>query len=108
MRACTAAWLAGESVPGFYQSCPTLLRVKGERIETSRQASVGIAHARQLWSLAHDTRKRGASVCFPRGAFEVDGFQLREIAADGTVTIGCHVLNYDVMLGIAKQLGWEV
>lgn len=100
-------WLAGESIPGFYLDSPTLLRVHDGRIETSRGATVGMASARRLWDMARSIKAAGTSQEFARGSFEVDGFALRKIDADGTVTIGCHVLRMEHMAPVAAALGWE-
>lgn len=99
-------WLAGESIPGFYLDSPTLLRVHDGRIETSRGATVGMASARRLWDMARSIKAAGTSQGFARGSFDVDGFALRHIDADGTVTIGCHVLRMEHMAPVAAALGW--
>ena len=101
-------WLRGESIPGFYLSEPTLLRVRDGRIETSRGASVDTASALKLWNLAKRIKAHGIPQGFAPGSFEVDGFALRRIDADGTITIGCHVLRMEHMRPIAESLGWEM
>lgn len=78
------------------------------RWAAQRGATVGMASARRLWDLARSIKAAGISQEFARGSFEVDGFALRKIDADGTVTIGCHVLRMEHMRPIAESLGWEV
>jgi hypothetical protein len=100
-------WLAGESVQlnwGHAPGAPTVLRIVGDMVETSRGARVSLEAARRLWPLVQVCRAGGLTREYEDG-LKVDGFELREIRADGTAVIGCHTLSYEAMRPIAAQLG---
>jgi hypothetical protein len=101
------AWLAGENVSTWGYAGPVLLRVLGDNIQTSRGATVPVSHAKRAWPLikackesATAWRSNGHSL--PIGHFNVD-----RIEADGTLKIGCHVIEYGELERIARTLGVE-
>lgn len=96
-------WLAGKNVYPP-ESGETLLRVKGEEIETSRGAKVPVSVAPYLWNVIQHTRKVGADVRYNDGQ-RIGDFELREVTRDGDLVVGCHRLNYSELARIAQTLG---
>lgn len=90
----------GVRVDGFIYNGwqqPTLLRIVGDEIQTSRGARVTVRAAVRAWPhlLARNVPPQ------PVGQFEATSF------ADGVLTIGCHKIGVDEMNRLASQLGLE-
>jgi len=95
------AWKAGLDLPrDFYynDSLPTLLRVKGNDIETTRGAYVSIEEARTLWGMM----KRGESI----QGFKISGYEVSGVH-DGKLIIGCHRIPMREVARMAVTLGLE-
>jgi hypothetical protein len=93
-------WRAGESVSLW--DCPdTLLRVKGNRIETSRGAEVPLRVAPAVWALVQEARNKGEKIL---PGLELGHFRLDAVAPDGTIVAGCHVIKYEELSALAAQL----
>lgn len=82
------------------------LRLIGENVETSKGATFPIEHARRAYNFVKDamlkerTFTANSSLPAPRlGHFKIDS-----IDKHGTVKAGCHVVEYDEIEYIAKQL----
>ena len=73
----------GEDRPPYYTAAPTRLRIKGAAVETSRGAVVSCRAARILWAAI----KAGREVV----GMVVDGYTVT--ALNGTLKIGCHVIE---------------
>ena len=98
-----AQWLAGENVR--WQSShleATVLRVKGDNVETSQGASVPVRHALRLYKLASDCVTTGKGWSSPpEKRFSVGHFTLESIDTNGNVVIGCHRLDFAEMARVA-------
>lgn len=106
-RARMAAWRANQ--PGATLPYPlddTLLRIKGETIETSRGAIVPLAVAPNLWRVIRIARAGKLDLSQVKG-MRVGHFTLDDVAADGSLNIGCHCLAYSELQLIAQQLGYD-
>lgn len=103
-----AAWRggAGVSIP-YRHDAPTMLRLidKGQTIETSRGARVPVSVAAGLWQGAKDCRRQGHVLKVEAGRAAVGDYALREIRADGSLVIGCHVLEFAELERMAATLG---
>jgi hypothetical protein len=81
----------------------TLLRRKGDTLETSRGAEVPFVHAVRAFHKAQQCRRfgvdwhRNGDRC-PVGVFQVDA-----IDTTGNLKAGCHTLNWDEMLRLAVR-----
>lgn len=97
-----AAWLAGDSVSLYSHNGETLLRVKGDVIQTSRGAEVPVSVAPKLWRAIQHVK---AGNPFTLVGLRVGLFELRNIATNGDVVIGCHSIGYAELSRIALELG---
>ena len=97
-------WLSGERDNlGYGVTSDTLLRVKGDVIETSRGADIPLSHTAKLWELIEVTRKegRGLELSRPLGVYK-----LNSIDSSGNIIVGCHYIEYNELKRIALQLGY--
>jgi hypothetical protein len=97
-----AAWRAG-GWAGYLGDTPTMLRVKGDVVQTSRNAEVPVAAAKRLWPLVQAARN-GDDVSGYRGR-PVGHYELTRIEANGDLVIGCHHIPYDEIERVAAELG---
>lgn len=88
------AWRRGErvSLPG---DVPIMARIVGENVETSRGASVPLAHAARLVRLAERVAASGGQ-SWPNGTGpQVGHYRVNAIGADMSAVIGCHEFSAD-------------
>ena len=97
-------WRAGGPLEN-YRGAVTLLRVMGDRIETSRGAHVPLSVAPIVWRLVRETMRKGEPRTFERGAVALGEFSLDAIDANGNVTAGCHRLEFSELHRIAVRVG---
>lgn len=83
-----AAWYAGENVG--WPLTETACRVLGNEVQTSRGARVPLDQALQLVDLAKACRAAGRSMDL-KGR-RIGPYHGEKIGADGSLTIGCHVI----------------
>ena len=103
-----ASWLQGENVSLNY-TIDTMLRIKGDIIETSRNASFPCSHGyiallkiEQCKKLGIDYRKNGSSIKL--GHFNID-----YIDTKGNVKAGCHNVKFEQINRIADELkAWRL
>lgn len=96
-------WLAGEAIgfPSVIQRC--YVRKEGDELVTSRGARVPLKDARRAFGFA--VSKRAESWRRNGEAFEVGGYQLDAINAEGIVA-GCTRIGWDEIERFAKSEGW--
>lgn len=101
----SAKWLAGElySMPNAMAG-DTLLRVRGENIETSRGATFPIGHAVKAFALIQTVMKAGEAWQRNGKTLHLGNFQVDRIEPNGTVKAGCHTVQYSAIEFVAKQL----
>lgn len=99
----TAAWLAGENV-SLWGRPDTLLRINGDKIQTSRGAEIPVSHAPRLWRVI---QKAVAGEPYQHnGHSEYAGdFRVDSIDTTGTLRAGCHTIAFPELDRIARQLG---
>lgn len=106
-------WRRGElatmpSHPNWRETGGTMLRLSGDRIETSRGAHIPVTAARLVWDAVQCARAT-------REALEFDGaerprlgeFTLDRVDVDGDITAGCHRIEYAELARMAALLGFE-
>lgn len=98
------AWRAGSTVVRLPHDIGPLLRIVGERIETSWGAEVPARVAPALWRAV--TQARAGAATSAAIGMRVGHFTLNAIAADGALHIGCHVIAYDELRRLAVTLGY--
>lgn len=99
-------WRAGGNCRYFDN--PTMLRVMGDTVETSRGAIVPLDDARILWRSVMLCKLGNRAYSVPPGdALAVGEFTLRSIRADGTAIVGCHEIPYSESERVAIAQGWN-
>ena len=99
-------WLAGESV--YYRNSygePTLLRVKGEELQTSQGAEVPLDHAKRAFAFIAECRARNIEYQRNGHSIHVGHFVIDSIDAEGNIKAGCHKIAWSEIERIAGQLG---
>jgi hypothetical protein len=106
----TAEWLAGEryslSSALHYAGRPTLLRLNGDTVQTSRGAHFPLDHAKKAWTAIKAVVRSGEAWKANGHTIKVGFFNIQSISAKGDVVAGCHELKYEVMKDFAEQQGW--
>ena len=97
-------WKLGEGIRLPYaDNVPTLLRVNGEQIETSRGAHVPLSVAPTLWKLVERARAKHNDY---EPGMQLGGYRLTKITPNGDIVVGCHQIEYSELKRIAVQLGY--
>lgn len=100
-------WLAGESV-SFRGSCPqggALMRIVGDRLETSHGADVPLDHAIRAFRAVRACRDRGTTWQRNGKQIRVGHFQVDRIESDGSFTAGCHQFFWPEIERVARLAG---
>ena len=97
-------WQAGENVPqNNFNYCDTLLRIKGEQIQTSRGANIPVADALALWPLLLRAKRTGNKL--EAGLHSINLGAYRFNSFDGiTLIVGCHSIAWAQIEKMAIQL----
>lgn len=98
-----SAWRAGAS-DSLSHKLPPLLRVNGDRIETSWGASVPSSVAPMLWYWATTASSTGTPIA-GNGA-RVGDYTLTSVNADGSLTVGCHSIAFTELEALARYFGY--
>lgn len=93
-------WRAG-TTRGYFDN-PTMLRVMGDKVETSRGASVPVEDALRVFQVIKSVKERGQEF---NSRFSVGEFHLDHIDSKGNARIGCHHLEWSEIEACAKLLG---
>jgi hypothetical protein len=101
-------WASGKrsQIPYNVQELPVKLRVKGDTIETSHGADFPLKFGKRAYLQAKDCKDNGKTWETNGKTIRLGHFQIDSIDATGTVTAGCHVVEYKEILRIAKKEGW--
>lgn len=86
----------------------TMLRLSGDRIETSRGAWIPVSAARLVWDAVRHCKETGAGWA-PLGADRprIGEFTLDRVDAEGNISAGCHTIEYAELARMAATLGFE-
>lgn len=89
---------------------PTELRLSadGKRVQTSRGAEVSKREAERLFFIVQAARGQDddTRALYVSRMPEISGFTVRGIAANGDITIGCHLLTWNVVNAFGTSQGW--
>ena len=102
-------WVAGEEgfrhIHNFSMVAKVYLRVKDDEIQTSHGASVPVKTMSRLFPLIVSARANGQDVIFNNGDRPKAGhYRIDNIYANGNIKAGCHLIQFDEIERIAKQL----
>lgn len=100
-------WLAGADVQisdGYWEE-GTLLRVKDDKVETSRGAEIPLPHAKRLWPAIRKVMESGEPYQHNGHSIHVGEFRIDRIEVDGTLKAGCHTIKYEELERVAVELG---
>jgi hypothetical protein len=98
-------WLAGERDNiGYGVSSETLLRIKGDSVQTSRGAEIPVSQTANLWALVNSVISAERELVLNK---RIGVYTLTCINANGDITVGCHYIKYDQLQRIAKILGYN-
>lgn len=98
----TAARLAREIIDSN-----TMMRVEGDEVVTSRGARFPLEHAKRAWPLLKRIRATGEAWVRGEKGIHLGHFTIDRVAADGTVTAGCHTLRWSEVARLASSLGLD-
>lgn len=98
-------WKAGIPNPtSLPYSAPTMLRISGDEVETSRGARIPLSHAKRALILVRAVVARGETWETNGHTCHVGHYKIERIEADGTIRAGCHVIARDEWERIAPSL----
>jgi len=99
-----ALWQAGEYVPSHgFNYCDTVLRIKGENIQTSRGAQIPVADALKIYPLLDRAKRTGNKL--EAGLHNINLGSYRFNSFDGnTLIVGCHSIAWNEIEKMAIQL----
>ena len=97
-------WQNGENVPqNGFSYCATLLRIKGDQIQTSKGANIPVADALKLWPLLLRVKQSGKTM--EAGLHSINLGPYRFNSFDGqTLIVGCHSIAWDQLALMAEKL----
>lgn len=97
-------WQAGQNPPqnGFHY-CATVLRLKGDEIQTSRGANIPVADALKLWPLLLRVKQSGKTLEAGLHSIQLGAYRFNSF--DGaTLIVGCHSIGWDQLEKMAVEL----
>ena len=102
-------WRRFGSLPTGYPSYKylddTLCRIDGDDIVTSRGAKVPVSHAKRIIKLVKRCKDRGvAYIADTEAPLRIGYYQVRNIASNGDIQIGCHFIKYKEVELLGQQL----
>lgn len=107
-----AEWRAGKDVSthaaGLGVAPDTMLRVKGDIVQTSRGAEVPADHARRIWPIIQRVVRTGQAYKRNGHTEHIGAFAVDAIDVDGTMRAGCHTIKYAELQRCAAALGCAV
>jgi hypothetical protein len=88
----------------YVSDVDTLLRIKGDEVETSRGARVPVSHAIALLLTIRKVVARGVEFTPNGHTIHIGHYSVDKIETDGTLHAGCHVIKYAEIEGLAPEL----
>jgi len=83
---------------------PTMLRLEGEEVVTSRGARVPVAHAKRTLVFVREVMQSGEEWKSNGHTFHIGPYSLDKVEANGTVYAGCHVIPWEEIERLAPEL----
>lgn len=96
-------WLRGDDV-SLWDYPDTLLRIKGDEVQTSRGATVPVDHAKRLWPIIQRVMQSGQAYQRNGHSEHVGHFTVDRIEVNGDMRIGCHFIKHNQIARIAEEL----
>lgn len=99
-------WHAGENCISHWEAhdFPTLLRINGDEIETSRGASFPVDHALRVLPVVQSLIQHGRTYQRNGHSIHLGHYVLDRVDSDGTIHAGCHVVRRDETERLIQQL----
>lgn len=98
-------WRSGRPTYGVdFSSIPTMLRIKGNKVETSLGAVVPIDDARKVLDLIKVVRTSGQPLTRGLSPIKVGGYPVNSIDNQGTLKAGCHTITWEEISKIIPEL----
>lgn len=98
-------WRAGGSFDYWRVSrLPTMLRIKGDNVETSKGASFPVDHAIRIMPIVERIIARGEEWKANGQSIHLGHYVLDSIDSSGTITAGCHIVPRDEVLRLIEEL----
>ncbi len=98
-------WLAGKPGSAASHQWPTLLRMEGEEMVTSKGARVPLSDTKRAFEFLSRMRRNEHLLTGLRLPFKVGMYQIDAVNAHGVVA-GCHRLSWSEVERFARQMGW--
>jgi hypothetical protein len=93
---------------GQYSGClydvPTMLRIDGDQVVTSRGARFPVSHAKRALAFVRKVRESGQAYVRNGHTIHLGPYAIDRIEPDGTVKAGCHVVSWKEIERIAPAL----
>ena len=83
----------------------TLLRIKGDNIETSKSASIPLSFAPMVWEMVNACIDSGTPY-FPKDDIKFGHYSLKAIDNKGNIQVDCHLIKFEELARLAKILGF--
>jgi hypothetical protein len=96
-------WCNGESV-SIPRNIDTMVRIKGEDIQTSQNATFPIKHAKLALKIIENCRKNKEIFKKNGRSIKLGYFEIDSIDHNGNVKAGCHYVKYEQIERIADQV----
>lgn len=102
-------WINGlplQSGLSLHQCSKIYMRINGDEIETTRGARFPVAHGKKAFKIIYDCVLNKRNWQRNGKTIHLGHFQIDSIDGDnGTVTAGCHTVEFDVISNMARKLG---
>jgi len=83
---------------------PTLLRLDGDMIKTSKNAEMPVKFAKNIWQMVKHCKSEKVSFKPNGKTLHAGHFQVNEIDINGDLKAGCHYIKYGILKNMARQL----
>lgn len=109
-----AIWKTGDTTYSYFPySRYTYLRIKDNKIETSKGANIPIIGCRRIWQLIQSIingdctfNQIQSTDIYSKINKAFYPYHLHNIDSTGNITVGCHYIPYTELEDIARQLGY--
>jgi hypothetical protein len=100
----SALWRAGNPDVRLPWGAETLLRIKGDEVETSRGARVPVSHAKRGLRFVRSVMASGQEYVRNGHTLHLGHYAIDRIETDGTLHAGCHVIKFAEIENLAPAL----
>lgn len=96
-------WIEGAGDANAYHLAETLVRRKGDRLETSRGARAPWKLCVAAFLIAQECRRTGTAWHKNGERCNLGSYELDSVSANGTLRAGCHTIQWDEILRLATR-----